>query len=141
MLEIIYDAQLLQFDFTKEPRFFGVKVSGNYGQTIESFSTTHRGIMGDLYVDQGPTVGHVHPHTERGFRSRAAWRSLEFIVPVIGEVEKYIAKLSEAEGIYLQGHFFETLSTFTTGPNQHVEHGRFRVPPDHFYFLGEHNVV
>lgn len=136
MLEIIYDAELLQFDFSKEPKFFGVKVIGNYGLTIESFSTAHPGIDSFLYVDQGPTVGHVHPHTERGFRSRAAWRSLEFIVPVIGEVEKYIKKLNGADGIYLQGHFFETVTTHQTLPSQTAESGRFSIPQDHFYFLG-----
>lgn len=141
MLEIIYDADLIELpeDFT----FFGVKAP-IMGSTLNiyTFTERHPSWDGEVVVAHGPTIGHYHCGEENGFLTANAHSRLELIVPINSDSDPYIASLGKADGLYLQGRFFETLSTFSTGKNQHVEQGRFNVPPSHFYFLGEHtNVV
>lgn len=136
MLEIIYDARLVTLDPRKNFKFFGVKVGDNYGWSRENFSDTHPSWDGGVYIEPGPSIAHFYSHTKNGHISRGAQGCLEFIVPVIGEVPKYIKKLEGADGIYLCDKMFKTIEAFTVGPNFYAETDRFRVPPDHFYFLG-----
>lgn len=139
MLEIIYDTRLIEPPFHEGFTFFGVKapIMGS-ALILQNFTERHPLWNGEVVVAHGPTIGHYHCGEEYGVLTAHAYGRLEFIVPVNPDSDPYIASLGEADGIHLQGHFFETLSTFMTGPNQHVGHGRFRVPPNHFYFLGEH---
>jgi len=57
---------------------------------------------------------------------------------MVGSVPEHIKSLEKEGGIFVDGKFFETAYSLQTQSAQSAEVGRFYIPPDHFYFLGEY---
>lgn len=136
MLEIMYDASLISLKADAGFPFFGVGIDQNHNLSLENFSRKHVFGNGEIYLEVLPCLGHIYPNIKRGNLNYGVRGCLEFIVPVIGGVQKYIDKLEKADGIFVEGKFFETVVVIQTQSGQFAESGRFSIPPDHFYFLG-----
>ena len=141
MLEIIYDADLVQLPIHEDFTFFGIPRGDNCEVTIENFSVTHHLASGDVFVP-GPRIGNFRQHDQYGrFTPRSQGR-IEFIVTVTPESIPYITALMGCDGLWVCDKLFETRVSQFLQPRQ--SKGNFHRVPGYynFYFLGEHtNVV